>query len=193
MITRNSHTFAVVIVLTAWSILLSSCTPRPTLTPTAAPSLPATVAPTHTSIPSVTQTLTATPVPFPVLTLRQGDFYFSTDEKQSVIFGRNIAGYEQRHYETLLDWTKAGRSKFVRIQLDNIGGMGFTHTGEVDLNWAAQWDRIIDKAEADGIYVLPVFSTWFDWNNGNPDMGYSTWKDNPMNQANGGFVKSPVE
>jgi len=161
--------------------LFSGCNPGPTIPPT------------HTSIPSVTPTFTATPIPLPALTLKPGDFYFSVDGKQSIIFGRNIAGYQQSHYELLLDWSKAGGSKFVRVPLDNIGGIGFTHTGEVDPNWLTQWDRIFDAADANGIYVLPVFSTWYDWNNGNPDMGYSTWKDNPVNQANGGFVKSPAE
>jgi len=29
-----------------------------------------------------------------------------------------------------------------------------------------------------------VFTGWFDWNDGTPDYGYSTWKDNPLNHAN---------
>ena len=93
------------------------------------------------------------------------------------------------HYDTFLDWSKAGGSKFARIQLDSLG-MGYTKTGEVDQSWAAQWDQVFDKAQADGIYILPVFSGWFDWNAGS---GYSTWKSNPLNQANGGPVKTPGE
>jgi hypothetical protein len=107
----------------------------------------------------------------------------------SFIFSRNVAGYQQAHYNTFLDWTKAGGSKFARIQLDSLG-MGYTSTGNVDEDWAVQWDRVFDKAEADGIYILPVFSGWFDWNAG---AGYSTWKSNPLNQANGGPVQSPAE
>jgi hypothetical protein len=68
--------------------------------------------------------------------------------------------------------------------------MGYTSTGAVDESWAVQWDRVFDKAETDGIYILPVFSGWFDWNAGT---GYSTWKSNPLNQANGGPVLSPAE
>ena len=192
MIRKNCYSsHAVFAALTSLIFLISGCNSRPTVTPslTSTPSVP----PTHISIPSVTPTFTAEPAPFTSVTLKPGDLYFSVDGKQSSIFSRNIAGLQQTDYELFLDRTKAGGSKFVRIQLDNIGGIGFTRTGEVDPNWLAQWDRIFDKAEEDGIYVLPVFSTWYDWNNGNPDMGYSTWRNNQVNQANGGFVKSPAE
>ncbi len=201
MIGKDSYTSIAVLAALAGLILLTSgCQAGVTVTPnftsaaTAVPMLISpTAAPTHTSIPSVTPTFTATPIPFPVLTLKPGDFYFSVDGKQSFVLARNIAGYQQSDYDLFLSWTKAGGSKFVRIQLDNLGGMGFTHAGAVDPNWAGQWDRVFIKAEAQGLYVLPVFSTWYDWNDGNPDMGYSTWKDNPVNQANGGPVKSPAE
>ena len=68
--------------------------------------------------------------------------------------------------------------------------MGYLWTGAVDPNWVAQWDQVFDKAEADGIYILPVFSGWFDWNAG---AGYSTWKSNPLNKVNSGPVQSPGE
>jgi hypothetical protein len=192
MIRHHCHSSPPVLAaLTGLIFVISGCNPGATVTPTLI-STP-TVPPTQTSIPAVAPTFTATPIPFPALTLQPGDHYFSVDGKQSMIFSRNIAGYQQTQFDLFLDWSKAGGSKFVRLSLDNIGGIGLTGTGEVDQNWLTAWDRIFDKAEADGIYVLPVFSTWFDWNNGNPDMGYSTWKDNPVNQANGGVVKSPAE
>lgn len=174
-------------VMVATTLVLSSCAPRPTATPT----LPATatVLLTDTAVPTQIATATATPIPFPALTLKPGDFYFSVDGQTSFIFSRNIAGYQQSQYDTFLDWTKAGGSRFARIQLDSLG-MGYTSKGGVDGNWAAQWDLVFDKAQADGIYILPVFSGWFDWNAGT---GYSTWKSNPLNQANGGPVKSPAE
>jgi hypothetical protein len=161
--------------------LITGCRPSPT------------VPPAHTSIPSNTSSPTGTPIPISALTLEPGDFYFSVNGRQSIILSRNIAGYQQSDYDWLLDRTRAGGSKFVRVQLDNIGGMGFTRTGEVDPNWLAQWDLIFDKAEADGLYVLPVFSTWHDWNNGDPDIGYSTWNNNLVNQSNGGPVETPAE
>jgi len=124
-----------------------------------------------------------------VLTLKPGDFYFSVDGQTSFLFSRNVGGYQLVHYDTFLDWSKAGGSKFARIQLDSMG-MGYTKTGDVDQGWAAQWEQVFDKAQADGIYILPVFSGWFDWNAGS---GYSVWKSNPLNQANGGPVNSPAE
>jgi hypothetical protein len=177
------------------SFILTSCTPKPTAAPTQPPVPTAgptdTAMPTHTAtqITTPTQPPTATPVPFPALTLKPGDFYFSVDGQLSFIFSHNVAGYQQTHYATFLDWTKAGGSKFARIQLDSLG-MGFTSKGGVDPNWVAQWNQVFDKAEADGIYILPVFSGWFDWNAG---AGYSTWKSNPLNQANGGPAKTPAE
>jgi hypothetical protein len=100
-----------------------------------------------------------------------------------------VAGYQQTHYETLLEWTAAGGSRIARISLDSIG-MGYTSSGEVDEVWARQWERIFDHAKANGVYILPVFSSWYDWNAG---AGYSTWASNPLNVANGGPVQNPIE
>jgi hypothetical protein len=177
------------------SLVLTGCTPPPTTAPTKLPPAPtvptSSVVPTASAItpPTATHIPTSTPIPFPSLTLKTGDFYFSLDGKPGFIFSRNVAGYQQTHYATFLDWTKAGGSKFARIQLDSLG-MGYTNKGAVDPIWALQWDQVFAKAETDGIYILPVFSGWFDWNAGT---GYSTWKSNPLNQANGGPVKTPAE
>jgi len=182
MIKRNCYSsLRIFAALVGLFFLITSCNPSPT------------VPPAHTSIPSITSPSTATPVLLPALTLKPGDHYFSVDGKQRFIFSRNIAGYQQSHYDWLLDRSKAGGSKYIRVQLDNLGGMGFTSAGEVDPDWLSQWDRIFDEAEADGFYVLPVFSTWHDWNNGDPDVGYSTWNNNLVNRANGGPVESPAE
>jgi hypothetical protein len=179
-------------IMVSLCFLLSGCTPNATVAPTsAATSPPTTILPTDTTISTPTQTAPATAIAisFPSLTLKPGDFYFSVDGQTSFIFSRNIAGYQLVDYETFLDWSRAGGSKFARIQLDSLG-MGYTKTGEVDQSWAVKWDQVFDKAQADGIYILPVFSGWFDWNAGS---GYSTWKSNPLNQANGGPVKTPAE
>ena len=177
------------IIFFSISLILAGCTPAPTVLPTASP-LP-TVPPTETFPPTATATVspttTATQVPFPALTLKPGNFYFSLDGKPSFIYSRNMAGYQVAQYYFLLYWSKAGGARFVRIQLDSLG-MGYTSTGGVDSNLAATWDQVLDKAQANGIYVLPTFTAWYDWNAG---AGYSTWKNNPLNQANGGPVKSP--
>ena len=172
-------------------LVVTGCTPPATAIPTAAAS--STLLPTDTLPPTATATVgptaTATPVPFPALTLKAGDFYFSVDGTPGFLFSRNVAGYQVPQYSTLLDWSKAGGTRFVRIQLDSLG-MGFTSTGGVDSNWAANWDQVLDKAEADGTYVLLTFSAWYDWNAG---PGYSTWKSNPLNAANGGPAATPGE
>ena len=167
--TNNNALTVLIALLVAASLILSSCVSQPT--------------PEPTSIP------TATPVPLPVLTLQPGDFYFSIDGQQGFIFSRNVAGYQQTHYETLLEWTAAGGSRIARISLDSMG-MGYTSSGEVDEVWVRQWERIFDYAEANGIYILPVFSSWYDWN---ARAGYSTWASNPLNAANGGPVQNPIE
>jgi len=131
----------------------------------------------------------STPTPLPVLTLEPGQFYFSIDGIPSLVFSRNVAGYQQAHYATFLDWAKEGGTRIVRIQLDSLG-MGYTSKGEMDPNWALQWGMVFDLAEQDGIYILPVFSGWFDWNAG---QGYSTWNTNQLNAGNGGPVKDPAE
>jgi hypothetical protein len=183
---------SVLVAVTTLSWLFPACTPRQASAPASAVppvTAPAILSPTGTVSPASTQSSAVTPIPFPALTLKPGDFYFSLDGQTGFIFSRNIAGYQQVQYNTFLGWTKAGGSKFARIQLDSLG-MGYTSAGGVDENWAVRWDGIFDQAQADGIYILPVFSGWFDWNAGS---GYSTWKSNPLNEANGGPVKSPAE
>jgi hypothetical protein len=163
----------IVLMIIALSLGLSSCAPGPTLTPT----------------PKATARATPTAVPLPEITLKTGDNYFSVDGTAGFIFSRNIAGYGQNDYQTFLDWMKTGGSRVARIQLDSLG-MGYTPAGALDQNWAAQWDRIFDSARADGIYIMPVFGVWYDWNDGN---GYSTWKSNPFNAVNGGPASTPAD
>ncbi len=159
---------------------------------TAAGCAPAHSAPSTQAPPSARPpagTATVTPIPLPALTLQPGELYFSLDGRPGFLFSRNLAGYQESDYDRFLSWSESGGSQFVRIQLDSQG-MGYMFDGTVDESWASRWDQIFDQARADGIYVLPVFSGWFDWNAGS---GYSTWKSNPLNQANGGPVKDPGE
>ncbi len=185
-------------IFVAWialALIGSGCTSAKTTAPAStavrATAAVTAVAPTLAiaSTSTVTPKPTATPIPLPTLTLKPGDNYFSIDGKPGFIFLRNISGYTQDHYNTFLDSMKTGGSQIARIQLDSYG-MGYTSSGGVDESCAAKWEQVFDKAEADGIYILPVFSGWFDWNSGT---GYSTWKSNPLNAANGGPVKSPAE
>lgn len=137
----------------------------------------------------ISPTATIQSVSMAEITLNPGDYYFSVDGQPAFIFSRNVAGYKPAQYDPLLDWSQTGGTTYVRVQLDSLG-MGYTTAGGVDEAWALQWEQVFDKAQEDGIYLLPVFSGWFDWNAGT---GYSTWGSNPLNQVNGGPVKTPAE
>jgi hypothetical protein len=130
--------------------------------------------------------------PLPRVTLHPGDSYFSVSGHQQVLFARNLTSYWETDFNTILGLTKAGGGRLVRVQLDSLGD-GMTSTGALDETWARRWEQVFDRASLDGIYVLPVFAGWFDWNDGTPDYGYSTWKDNPLNHANGGPATTPGE
>jgi hypothetical protein len=198
--------FSFLLLLSILAMSLGSCTRSPTPAPTtipvaAATTIPsaATVFPTETAVPRPTKpsipipSSTATSFPFPSLRLDPGEFFFRLDDQPSFLFSRNIAGYRESDFGTLLDWSAAGGTRIVRIQLDCLVGslgLGFTSTGAIDETWARQWERIFDRAEEDGVYVLPVFSGWFDWNGG---PGYSTWKNNQLNAINGGPAQAPTE
>ncbi|MGB8981088.1 MAG: hypothetical protein WCC12_04365 [Anaerolineales bacterium] len=166
------------------SSLFSACTPTQ--------ATPTEITPSPAPTPNPTGTPTATPVPLPEITLKPGDMYFSVDGRQSFIFSRNLAGYETWQYDELLGLIQDSGSILVRIQLDSLG-TGITSDGKVDEAWARKWEHVFARAQDSGINVLPVFSGWFDWNNGNPDYGYSTWEDNAFNAAKGGPAADPGE
>lgn len=129
----------------------------------------------------------------PAITLQSGEPHFRVDGVQRFIFVRNLAGYLPAQYERQLALAaEAGGTILVRVQLDSMGN-GYTRDGKVDETWAKNWERVFDCAAENGISFLPVFAGWFDWNNGDPDYGYSTWKSNPFNALNGGLAQSPAE
>ena len=72
----------------------------------------------------------------------------------------------------------------LRIYLSDqlLGGYGYTNTGELNEDWAQNWDVFLTQAEDHGLYVLPYFTGWFDWN----PTGITSWPNNPFNPANGG-------
>ncbi len=193
MYTINNRFFATLLsMILALGLFFSACTPGQPIPTEAMPSSTPGPANTDTSVLTETSVPTATPVPLPEITLRKGDFYFSIDGRQSFLFARNLAGYETWQYDQLLDLTKTGGSLLVRLQLDSLG-TGITAAGEVDERWAKNWEHVFDQAATNGIHVLPVFTGWFDWNNGKPDYGYSTWEKNAFNAVNGGPAADPGE
>jgi hypothetical protein len=183
----DTHFLTILVLIAILGGVFSGCTPIRTAVP--ASPLPDTIAPTQFNLPSATALSVPTLIPVPIISLKEGDFYFNIDAQQSFIFSRNVAGYETSQYYQLLDLTSIGGSKFVRIQLDGLG-MGYSNTGKVDESWAGKWEDIFEKAASNGIYVMPVFGVWYDWNDGN---GYSTWGSNPFNEINGGPAKTSAE
>ena len=197
---RLHQTLVFIILLIMLILNISGCASRPTSAPpptstnTAAPTK--TTAPTRTSspIPKFTLLKTATPFPLPPITWNPGDRYFSLDGQPAFLFSRNPAGYTPQDWETLTGWASQQDDQFVRLgtgsaAMGGYHGYGYTPQGGIQPDWSDNWEHLFDVAEAEGIYVMPIFSGWIEWN----DTGYNTWKDNPFNSANGGPAASPRE
>jgi hypothetical protein len=129
------------------------------------------------------------------LSLKKGDNYFSLAGTPSFLYGRNITGLNADDFATQLKWAQSGGTKLLRIHV--IGGwLGTPWTkgdGKVNPEWLQVWDQFFDQAQADGMYILPVFGVWADWNTGKPDLGGAFWKYNPINSANGGNFSDPTQ
>jgi hypothetical protein len=183
------------ITMTVLSLIISACAPtQVVVTPPTASSKIETATP---AAPTLTPALTPTPnvTSLPSLTLKPGDSYFSLDGKQSFVLSRNPTGKTLEDFDTVLDWARQGGTRVLRVHLTHgwWGDPWINKDWSVDEAWARDWDGFFDRAQADGIYVIPVFGVWADWNNGAPDWGSPFWKYNPMNPASGGAVSSPAE
>jgi hypothetical protein len=161
----------IITLFVAASLFLASCTPTPTTAPTQMP----------TRLP--------TAIPLPRLNLVPGEFYFRLDDQPSFIFSRNLGANYEPYYESYLDWSVAGGTLIVRLPLDCFG-VGITSSGEIDEVWALKWERVIDRAAGEGIYVLPILTGWVQWD---PSLSFSSWPSNQLNTANGGPVEDPLE
>jgi hypothetical protein len=150
---------------------------------------------TQGDVATTAPTNTATLTPLPALTLRPGDSYFSIDGRPSFILSRNPTGHTRSDFDTVLDWAHQGGTRFIRVHImaGSTGDPWINSNWSVNERWARDWDRLFDQAQADGIYVMPVFGVWAGWNDGAPDLGNAHWKYNPLNTANGGPVSSPGE
>ncbi|HET6846003.1 MAG TPA: hypothetical protein VFH29_04170, partial [Anaerolineales bacterium] len=166
---------------------LASCNPvRATAVPLANPS--ATAAPSLTPEPSPTQD------PLPDLTLTAGENYFRLNGEPAFIYSRNLAGYKPEDFDTLVMAAHQGGAVLVRVGLDNVAmggnkGYGYSSDGMINERWSQKWEHFFTVAEANGVYVIPYFTGWMNWNT----TGYNTWADNPLNSANGGPAASPTE
>ncbi len=167
----------------------ASATPPPTIAaPTDTPPL------TSTPAPSAEPGPTATPDPLPALQLKPGHRYFTLNGKPTFIFTRNLAGITPEDFETLVVMAHEAGNVIVRVGIDNQAmggnhGYGYSAGGSIETRWAQRWEHFFNVAEANGIYVLPMFTGWANWNTS----GFNTWSLNPFNSANGGPAASPSE
>ena len=196
-----------VFILFVFLTTIYGCTPV-TLTPTSATVRPtSTSLPVQTSAPAVTSQPTAitqptatvqptaTKVPFPRLSLTKGENYFRIDNTPSFLYGRNVTGITADDFANMLKMAQSGGTKILRIHLTHgwWGTPWIKGDGSVNPDWVKTWDQYFDQAQADGIYILPVFGVWADWNSGKPDLGSPFWKYNPLNTANGGSFTDPTQ
>ena len=126
------------------------------------------------------------------LRLLRGEFYFSAGKRHVFLFGRNAAGWRQEHFEELFAWAEQDGEKLARVQL-TVGIVPQGPAGAVDERWAKRWEKVFQAAGERGIYILPVFGVWADWNDGSRGEPWQRWKDNPYNQRNGGPAEQPAD
>jgi hypothetical protein len=158
----------------------------------------AVVAPTQADPPIATNSPSVSPTveSLSQITLEKREFFFSIDGQQRFLYSRNPAGYLTNQYKTQLILSKTGGTTFVRLHLDSFG-MGYSSNGQIDEDWAEKWETVFDEAADQGIFILPVFSVWYDWNDANPTdctaCSYTQWLANPLNKVNGGPAETAKE
>jgi hypothetical protein len=127
----------------------------------------------------------------PAIELRRGERYFRVGGRPSFVFGRNPVGRETATYFGHLRSAAAAGERLVRIH--------FTYLppgeppGKIDTQMLHAWDAILDRAEREGLVVLPVLGIWADWNDGSRNEFWHTWERNPYNAALGGPAQQPID
>jgi hypothetical protein len=129
---------------------------------------------------SATPPLCPTATPIATAELRVSERYFRVDGRSRFLTGRNLTGSEAQVL-ALMERTAAAGSKLMRVHLTHGRGMGMLPDGSADPIWLASWDRTFDAALKCGLYVIPVFGVWADFNDGNPNFGFANWRNNPLN------------
>lgn len=91
-----------------------------------------------------------------------------------------------------LNWMRVWMAHWTALNLDWLpADLGPSpKAGALDLRVAADWDRIVARAEERGVYLQVVLQHHGQYSTSND----SNWKDNPWNAANpGGFLQRPAE
>ena len=127
----------------------------------------------------------------PEITLQRGEGFFRVSGNPSFLLGQNLTGTSTEDLQALLARASQSGERIVRIQITS--GPRPLGMGEVDEAWALWWDHIFDLAAQNGLYVLPVFSQWADWNDGSQKEIWHFWERNPYNAALGGPATCPAD
>jgi hypothetical protein len=178
MRTRYGQPFVTLVFLTLLSLILSSCAPGSNVPPTATPR----------------PTARPTSIPLPAIAWTPGESYFNISGRPAFLFSRNPAGLVQKDWATLAGMAHQQGDQFVRVFTLNASmggdhGYGYSPQGKILEGWSYNWENFFDVAEADGLYVIPSFWGWLNWN----DTGFNDWAVNPFNSANGGPADDPRE
>jgi len=132
----------------------------------------------------------------PWWTLPSQSHYFERGGRRAPLFLRNATAGSAADFAPLLSAAHEAGADAIRIQLTQGFGydtLGIDSQGNVLSAWAAEWDRVLDQAAAQGLSVIPVFAIWGDWNDGTPAAGWIHFDANPLNNKNGGPASSPAE
>ena len=112
-------------------------------------------------IPPTCATVASAGSTLPPVTLAQGENYFRVGGVPTLLLGENPF-LTCDNFMALLDGIK-DHQKIVRLHLSNGIIPDPKFAGDLDLNWATNWDNVINAAENDGLYVLPVLDVWSNW------------------------------
>ena len=128
----------------------------------------------------------------PMATLTPGEFYFRVDGQPTFLLGRNPTGWQVEQFAPLLQWSEESGERLARIHM-TIGWPMGAPPGEIDAAWAARWDQVLDLAAQHGVYVVPVFGVWGQWNDGSQGEAWHFWDQNRYAADLGGPAQNPAD
>lgn len=89
-------------------------------------------------------------------------------------------------HEASENWSRIWMTHWANQNLDWVLGKKID-LGDIDLDVARRWDKLVEAAQQNGIYFQMVLQHHGQYStNVNPN-----WNENPYNAANGGFLQTP--